>query len=194
MLLLFLGPTQRTQADSWAVVRSATTGSSPQFGSWGLRPTSKALSRESTFTHTFDVEPVGATTIATYQTKIEWFGTARLRVGYVWGNGVLTYVTGGLAYGKVDLEGTSAINGHVGGSPFFVSHAIGHSNINTGWTVGYGTEGPIDFWGLRNWTWKIESLYMDFGHLDAADASGLINTHTHFTDWILRGGLNYRFY
>src|SRR5262249_49049926 len=30
-----------------------------------------------------------------YTTKIEWFGTVRLRAGYVWGNGdVLSYVTG----------------------------------------------------------------------------------------------------
>jgi outer membrane immunogenic protein len=31
-----------------------------------------------------------------YQTKIEWFGTVRGRIGYLWGDGaVLTYVTGG---------------------------------------------------------------------------------------------------
>jgi hypothetical protein len=64
-----------------------------------------------------------------------------------------------------------------------------------------------------NWTWKIESLYMDLGHLDATSVAsgsscvvglsggatacsvtgGQVTTNTHFTDWVLRGGLNYRF-
>jgi outer membrane immunogenic protein len=152
---------------------------------------------------------VTGSAVLDYQTKIQWFGTVRGRIGYVWGNGnLLSYVTGGLAYGRVDLEGTSTVSGGVssGGpsTPFSISHAIGHSQVNTGWVVGYGTEGVINFWGARNWTWKIEGLYMDLGHLDDTDAivgptvtsvtGGQTFTHSHFTDGILRGGLNYKFY
>ncbi len=151
---------------------------------------------------------VTATALTDYTTKIDWFGTVRLRAGYVWGNGnVYSYVTGGFAYGKVDVEGTSAVSGTLNGAaPFSITNAFGHSQVNTGWTVGYGTEGVIDFWGARNWTWKIESLYMDLGHLDTAGVTtgaslpggiatgGQVSTHSHFTDGILRAGLNYKFY
>jgi outer membrane immunogenic protein len=149
--------------------------------------------------------PVTGTSVLDYATKIDWFGTVRGRIGYVWGNGnVMSYLTGGLAYGKVDLEGTNTVSGTVSGTPFSTTQSIGHSHVNTGWVVGYGTEGVIDFWGARNWTWKIEGLYMDFGHLNDPDAVacnegcvisvGQAITHTHFTDGILRAGLNYKFY
>jgi hypothetical protein len=58
----------------------------------------------------------------------------------------------------------------------------------------------------RGWTYKIEGLYMDLGHLDAtgpggsasvdtfALTAGPVHTHTHFTDTILRAGLNYQFH
>ena len=139
------------------------------------------------------------TAVTDYTTKIDWFGTVRGRIGYVWGNGdVLTYVTGGLAYGKVGLEGTTTVGGTVNAVPFSVSQAFGNSHVNTGWVLGYGTEGRIDFWGSRNWTWKVESLYMDLGHLSNTDppavTGGQVTTNTHFTDWILRGGINYKFY
>jgi outer membrane immunogenic protein len=162
---------------------------------------------------------VSGTVVRDYQTKIDWFGTVRLRAGYVWGNGnVFSYVTGGLAYGKVDLDGTSTTSGTIsgvqtaGGGPltFSTTRAIGHSNVNTGWTLGYGTEGVIDFWGARNWTWRVETLYMDFGHVHDTDpppaqcdegncfithvTGGQTTTNTHFTDWILRGGLSYQFH
>jgi outer membrane immunogenic protein len=144
-----------------------------------------------------------------YTTKIDWFGTVRGRIGYVWGNGeVLSYVTGGLAYGKVDLEGTSTVSGSAGFVPFSVTQAFSHNAVNTGWVVGYGTEGHLPGnWIPGNWTWKIEGLYMDLGTLDTAgvttgasaggafSATGAqVTTHTRFTDGILRGGLNYRFY
>jgi hypothetical protein len=66
---------------------------------------------------------------------------------------VLSYLTGGLAYGKVEVGGTDTISGTVNGTPFSVTQTIGHSHVNTGWVLGYGTERVIDFWGARNWTW-----------------------------------------
>jgi outer membrane immunogenic protein len=152
----------------------------------------------------------GGTVLTNYTTKIDWFGTVRLRAGYVWGNGtVFSYVTGGLAYGKVDLEGANVVSGSINGiAPFSVTQAIGNSQINTGWVVGFGTEGKLL---IPGWTYKVESLYMDLGHLDTAgvpstsltpllpNATGFITggqltTHTHFTDGILRVGLNYQFH
>src|SRR5262249_37252084 len=53
---------------------------------------------------------VTGSTVLNYETKIDWFGTVRARLGYVWGNGeVMSYVTGGLAYGKVGIDGTSIV-------------------------------------------------------------------------------------
>jgi outer membrane immunogenic protein len=149
-------------------------------------------------------------------TKIDWFGTVRGRIGYVWGNGnVMSYLTGGLAYGKVEVNGpvSGAITNGTSSIPFSLS-GLSNSHVNTGWVLGYGNEGVIDFWGARNWTWRVETYYMDLGHLDTAgtgvgfgtctgcaagvapftSTGGQVSTHTHFTDWILRGGINYKFF
>jgi outer membrane immunogenic protein len=155
--------------------------------------------------------PVSGSTVLDYQTKIDWFGTARVRLGYVWGNGqVMSYLTGGFAYGKVSIDGT--VGTSTSSFPS-VTQAFSNSKVNTGWVVGYGTEGVIDFWGAHNWTWRIEGLYMDLGHLDAtapggfasvrtgtqiivgsSTTTGPVSSHSHFTDGILRGGLSYKFY
>jgi outer membrane immunogenic protein len=163
----------------------------------------------------------GSTTID-YQTKIDWFGTGRGRVGYLWGDGaVLTYLTGGLAYGRVGIQGTSTVSGTVSNplsGSFFNTQAFDQSHVNIGWVVGYGIEGKLL---IPGWTYRIESLYMDLGTLDArsslvssspavgptlcvvgvpcppptAGASGGgVTTHSHFTDGILRLGFNYQFH
>ena len=137
---------------------------------------------------------VGVTgaSVTDYHAEISWFGTVRGRIGYVWGNGaVMSYVTGGLAYGEVKLDGTSAFSGSAGSVPFSIAQTFGHSEVNTGWTVGSGTEGRLL---IPGWTYKIEALYMDLGTLDASVGAGQITAHTHFTDSILRVGLNYQFH
>ena len=69
-----------------------------------------------------------AAAITQYDAKIDWFGTVRGRIGYLFGDGtVMTYVTGGLAYGKVDLEATSTVSGTVALVPFSITHVNGHS-------------------------------------------------------------------
>ena len=47
---------------------------------------------------------------ASTSAKIDWYGTARGRVGWTSGN-VLFYGTGGLAYGKVDLSSSYSAGG-----------------------------------------------------------------------------------
>jgi outer membrane immunogenic protein len=157
------------------------------------------------------ISQVTGTAVTNYTTKIDWFGTARVRIGYVWGNGdVMSYLTGGLAYGKVDVGGTSTINGTVElpTAPFSVSNAFSHNAVNAGWVVGYGTEGKLL---IPGWTLKAEALYMDLGHLDTTGVTtgstlfsttgagttiatgGQLTTHSHFTDYIVRVGLNYHF-
>jgi opacity protein-like surface antigen len=100
-------------------------------------------------------------------------GTVRLRIGYVWGNGeVMSYVTGGLAYGEVKINGTHTVSGEFEFGPVdslgSVTQAFGHSQVNTGWAVGYGTEGKLL---IPGWTFKAEYLYMDLGTLDATSVT-----------------------
>jgi len=68
-------------------------------------------------------------------------------------------------------------------------------------------EGRFSYWFPPNWTWKLEYLYLDLGSLDTTtpfgiavfpggflfSTTGTITTHTHFTDNIVRAGLNYHF-
>jgi outer membrane immunogenic protein len=167
------------------------------------------------FTNAFTIPclgPCGGTGSAftQYEAKIDWFGTARGRIGYLFGDGaVMTYVTGGLAYGRVGMNGTSTVSGTVAtigpSAPFSITHVFGHSQVNTGWTVGTGTEGKLL---IPGWTYKIESLYVDLGKLNDPDdaicakfiggicsvTGGRVTTHTHFTDYIIRAGANYQFH
>jgi outer membrane immunogenic protein len=161
---------------------------------------------------------ITSTNVTSYTTQIDWFGTVRGRIGYVWGNGeVLTYITGGLAYGEVKINGSNALtilcpSACSSGPPLTFTGTLNQpfsgSHVNTGWVLGYGTEGRL---ATPGWTWRVESYYMDLGHLNASGTfgpacvgnlcaqggspvTGNIATNTHFTDWILRGGLNYQFH
>src|SRR5215831_1624155 len=69
-----------------------------------------------TLVNHFDVHASeGGPVVAHYTTQIDWFGTVRARIGYVWGNGeVMSYLTGGFAYGEVKINGTTTFSAEFG--------------------------------------------------------------------------------
>ena len=147
--------------------------------------------------------PAGSAGFTNY--KLDWFGTARGRVGFLPAERILLYATGGLAYGHVtgsSLIGVSGANAVDFGS---------WSRTQAGWTVGAGAEAALG----GNWSIKFEYLYMDLGHVGGSSATSttvvnVANTpiqgfntttttnlafafNTRFTDNIVRVGLNYKF-
>jgi outer membrane immunogenic protein len=121
--------------------------------------------------------------------KLDWFGTARGRVGYLPAERILLYATGGLAYGNFS------------GSSVTLPLDIGTwSSLRAGWTAGVGVEAALG----SNWSVKFEYLYMDLGHVGGSSATNTtVNQatttvlsyvfNTRFTDNIGRVGLNYKF-
>jgi outer membrane immunogenic protein len=140
----------------------------------------------------------GGTNITSLLTQeLNWFGTVRGRVGVLATPNMLFYATGGLAYGEVDTGGSITGN-NVNGVPITVAFP-GTSSTRAGWTAGAGVEGRI----AGNWTAKLEYLYMDLGTVSAGPIATTIlvpvrtnagaSYSSHFTDDILRVGVNYHF-
>ena len=107
------------------------------------------------------------------ETRNNWFGTVRGRVGYAFDR-FLPYFTGGLAFGDVEANRTGF---------------AGSKDTNAGWTVGVGIEGVI----AGNWTAKVEYLYADLGDTTCSAVACGTATNVDLQLNILRGGLNYRF-
>jgi outer membrane immunogenic protein len=124
----------------------------------------------------------GAAT-ATLEHDINWFGTARGRLGYA-ADGWLAYVTGGYAFGRVELKGTATAG------PATASFT--QNSTPSGWTLGAGTElalGP-------NWSAKLEYLYVDLGTVtNTAVVAGIptVTDRARIQMNVMRAGVNYRF-
>lgn len=108
-------------------------------------------------------------TLGTCETKSNWLGTTRLRLGYAFDR-LMPYVTGGAAYGdaKASVPGLGS-----------------DSDTKFGWTVGGGLEYAV----TPNWTVKAEYLYVDLGKINCAACGGDVK----FNENIVRGGVNYKF-
>jgi outer membrane immunogenic protein len=102
------------------------------------------------------------------ETRNDWLGTARGRLGYAVDR-FMPYVTGGAAFGNIK----TSVPG------------IGDTDATKlGWTLGGGIEAAI----AGPWTAKVEYLYVD---LDRGDS--VIGSDAAFHTNIVRAGINYRF-
>jgi outer membrane immunogenic protein len=123
------------------------------------------------------------TTNATLEHDVDWFGTARARVGYA-ADGWLAYVTGGYAFGRVALKGTATAGG--------TTASLTQNSTPSGWTIGGGAElalGP-------NWSARLEYLYVDLGTINntiVVPGAGSLTDSARVQMNVVRAGVNYRF-
>jgi outer membrane immunogenic protein len=121
--------------------------------------------------------------------KLSWFGTVRGRLGVTVTPDLLLYGTAGLAYGEVEASAKFQVEGH-DKAPASVS------KTKVGWTAGAGAEWMF----ARNWSAKLEYLYVDLGSEsaigDLAQVDGVrygVGYTWHTRENIARVGVNYHF-
>ena len=181
------------------VIGGVQTGYNYQFGGWvwGWETDFQGSGQKggSTLTGVLitGVGPVPAT--LTTDHKLEWFGTARSRLGFLWSPNVLVYGTAGIAYGQV--KDSAALS--VGVAPVTAAAIATFKDVKAGYTVGAGVEGALG----GGWSAKLEYLYIDLGKTELTSAAAVTvagvgtvaaNTSQTFrtTDNIVRVGLNYK--
>jgi outer membrane immunogenic protein len=120
--------------------------------------------------------------------KLSWFGTVRGRLGVTVTPDLLLYGTAGLAYGEVDASATWF-------SSVFDQAPASVRKTKVGWTAGAGAEWMF----ARNWSAKLEYLYVDLGgesvigEFTPVSPLFKVGYTWHTQENIVRAGLNYHF-
>jgi outer membrane immunogenic protein len=125
----------------------------------------------------------GPVTNATLEHDVDWFGTARARIGYA-ADGWLAYATGGYAFGRVALKGTATGGG--------VSASLTQNATPSGWTAGLGGEVALG----PNWSARLEYLYVDLGTVNntiVVTGAPSLTDSARIQMNVVRAGVNYRF-
>lgn len=139
-----------------------------------------------------------------HEKSVEWFGTARARLGYTVTPTFLAYATGGLAYGRVNSS--TLISQRWGGEAGLFFDSTGsagrYSGMRIGWTLGAGLEWMFS----PSLSLKGEFLYYDLGSTSYVQTPLLTSiipltpvsavlpfTRTQFNGDVVRVGLNYHF-
>jgi outer membrane immunogenic protein len=130
----------------------------------------------------------GPGSFLTAQEKINWFGTVRGRLGFTATPALLLYATGGFAYGDVGYSANTIF-------PAIQYPSSLYSKTKAGWTAGAGAE-----WAFaRNWSAKVEYLYMDLGSESSIgnpvppNPPFLLHYNWKTQANLVRVGINYKF-
>jgi outer membrane immunogenic protein len=161
---------------------------------------------------TFFGNPDVVTTSIATTNKLDYLGTVRGRLGYLFTPALLLYGTGGLAYGGVKASTTIAqSNNDCTFTPATciqsaTSTGGATSQTRAGWTAGAGLEWLF----TRRWSAKVEYLHYDLGSVTFANgllvtgngtfpgAGGpaIVNSvsSTQFRGDLVRAGVNFHWY
>jgi outer membrane immunogenic protein len=166
------------------VIGGLQSGYNYQFGAWVWGFETDIQASDQKGGSNFQVRAAPLTTVTTDH-KLDWFGTSRTRLGYVWSPNVMVYGTAGVAYGQVKDSANITVAG--------VGSAVAtFKDVKAGWTAGGGIEGAFG----GGWSAKLEYLFIDLGKTEqtlATPVLGQFITETRrTTDNIVRVGLNYR--
>ena len=185
--VIILGPlSEGFDADGDGILGGAQAGFNWQTGQFvfGVEVDVQAVNIDGGANRFFDFGL--ATLDADVSTEIDWFGTARGRIGFVPTERLMVYGTGGFAFG----ETTSSASYDAG---IFGSDSASSKDTRTGWAAGAGAEYAF----ADNWTLKAEYLYVDLGEetflnlvepgLLEADLTSDVTLQT------VRLGINYKF-
>ena len=124
-----------------------------------------------------DATEAGSLGLRLHQTEIYWTGSLRARVGFAMDR-TLFYMTGGWAFGEVDVTQSLAANGTILAS---------NSEVRHGWTLGGGVERAFS----DNMTARLEYRYTDLGSDDISNGTALDSSDV--TIQSIRAGLSYKF-
>lgn len=144
------------------------------------------------------------TSSVTVTKRLDYLGTVRGRIGYVFAPNFMLYATGGLAYGQVKSQ-TSTITVATGGGTV-VRPGAASLGINQG-RVGYAVGAGGEWMFMPNWSLKAEYLYYDLrtmnynaGALATSAPAGnpftvdALRTRIRVDGHIARLGVNYHFW
>lgn len=124
---------------------------------------------------------------AEYKASVDWYSSARVRVGLSPNPNFLVYATAGIAFGQVSLS-TSSFGFSQPPYVFYPGANLSSNSILAGWIAGAGAEyalGPA-------WSVRAEALYMSLGTADLHIANGF-SASGDIEMGVVRGGVNYQF-
>jgi outer membrane immunogenic protein len=208
-----LVPSASPESSSW--LAGAQVGYNYQYRNWvfgaevdlqatDLSRTNNQLNPAVTLTNQPFVGPAFAALTYRGRAEIDWFGTARGRIGVAWDR-VLIYGTGGVMFANVTtshfqdrvfVPGTTAIP-----PPSTLTGIASHDSIVPGFVVG----GGLEYAFANNWSLKVEGLYYELQKSHAGNREfsnlnfngptfGVVSqTEVDHNGFIVRGGINYRF-
>jgi outer membrane immunogenic protein len=179
--------------DARGFIGGITYGSNYQFDRVVLGFDSDFSYTDIKASQTFNATILGVPVTTNASQRLTWFGTTRVRGGFLLSDNILLYGTGGLASGRIEASSSNLVN-LAGGCLLPGACPFGGITKNLwGWAAGGGVEfasGP--------WQFRAEYLHYDLGTVnyvmrDFVVPVAAIGSSLKVSGDMVRGAITYRF-